>query len=549
MNPFRAMILGLLVASAAATSCADSAEGERAGEAARGPSSQVDTADRGVAPSDGGGWARSGPRPAAGSSTESTASKSGPRARGVGEDRGPYGVDSVLIISLDTLRADRLDIYGSERSTSPTLDAFGSRAVVFEEARAQASQTAPSHASLFSSTSLAVHGVINVHGDTARIHKLPPGVTTLAELVRDQGWETAAFVSGGNLSHRMDLDRGFDTWDETFENVEGRVQAAVRWMLAPDRGKFLALLHTYQVHAPYLPPRALATRYTDPGYQGPLRERLDHFLALPEKAAWEAAVGPAYWEGMLDFDDDDVRFLSDLYDAEIAHLDHVLRLVFQTVLAGDLGQRLAVVILSDHGEEFRDHGKYQHDQIFEELVHVPLMLRVPPKLERAGWSGRVDTPVSLIDVAPTVAELLGLETAELPWQGRSLVPLLGPDREDHLRGELARPVFTQLVVDPGPQYHRAVIFNGWKYMHVWHENIDHTKERLFHLETDPGERRDLLDSDDPDAQRALATLRELLEQQSALDAALAMQVGEGLTEELDAELCQRMKALGYVGDC
>ncbi|GJM20545.1 MAG: hypothetical protein DHS20C15_04600 [Planctomycetota bacterium] len=455
----------------------------------------------------------------------------------------------MLLISLDTLRADRLEAYGSQRPTSPSLNAFASRSVVFDDARAQASQTAPSHASLFSSTSLAVHGVINVHGDTPRVHKLPSGVTTLAEVVSERGWETAAFVSGGNLSQRMDLNRGFDTWDERFENVTERSRAALSWMLKPGRGPFFTVLHTYQVHAPYLPPRELADRFVDPAYSGPLRERLDHYLALPEKAAWEAAVGPAYWEGLLDFTDEDVRFLSDLYDAEIAHLDESLRIVFETVMRGELGHRLAIVILSDHGEEFRDHGKYQHDQIFEEHLHVPLMIKLPPKLERSGWTGRVQTPVSLIDVAPTVLEVLGLSADGLPWQGRSLMPLLGPDREKHEGGELSRPVFSQLVVEPGPQYHRSVVFNDWKYIRVWHENIDHTREWLFNLSNDPGERRNLIDVDHSGAPKVLATLRELLEQQGAQDADLARRVGDGITEALDAEGCQRLRALGYVGDC
>lgn len=459
--------------------------------------------------------------------------------------------ESVLIISLDTLRADRLGAYGYEprrtTSTSPNLDALARRSFVFEKTRAAASQTAPSHASLFTSTSLGVHGVINVHGAHPRVHKLPAGVVTLAERAQLAGHETAAFVSGGNLSRRMDLDRGFDVWDETFEGVRGRMRAALSWMLAPGRGPFLAVLHTYQVHAPYLPPRELADTFASPSYTGALRSRLEEFLQLPEKAAWEAAVGPAYWEGMLEYDEDDVRFLSDLYDAEIRHLDSVLRDLIEILLKDDLRDRLAIVVLSDHGEEFRDHGKYQHDQLFEEHLRVPLMFKLPVSLEHSGWKGRSDVPVSLLDVAPTVSELLGIGWEADLWQGRSLVPLLAPERAESVARFADRPIFSELILDPGPQFHSTVSFNGWKLMRVHNKKHDLTVERLFHLEQDPLEQRNLIESETREASRAREALRGLLEARQGANLALARRVGDGLTEEMDAEMEARMRALGYIG--
>lgn len=451
------------------------------------------------------------------------------------------------MISLDTLRRDRLDVYGSERATSLNLEGLARRSVVFEDARAQSAQTAPSHASLFTAEHPAVHGVINVHGNDPRIHKLPEGVRTVAEVLSEAGLETAAFVSGGNLSKRMDMDRGFDVWDERLEDVSGRIDAALAWMFAPQRGDrgFFALIHTYEVHAPYLPPREVYPAFVDPAYAGPLRARLEKYLSSSTKDAWDAAVGPEYWEGMLDFDDDDVRFLSDLYDAEIAHTDSELRRLFEYVMRSDLSRNTAIIVLSDHGEEFRDHGKYQHDQVFDELLRVPLMIRFPPALESAGYKGRIAEPVGLVDVGPTVADMLGVSWPEEERWGQSLLPLVDKSRPGTWR---RRPVFAQLVVDPGPKTHRSVVWDGWKYIHVHQANIDRTWEWLFHVAADPLERKNLVESSDPEPVKVLRVLREMLKNHAVESERRVAAVGKGGISEIDDETEDQMRALGYIGD-
>lgn len=452
---------------------------------------------------------------------------------------------NVIVISIDTLRRDRLDVYGARRSTSPNLEAFSQRSVVFDDARAQSAQTAPSHASLFTSRYPAVHQVINVHGLNPQIHRLPEGLTTLAEVVHQQGVQTAAFVSGGNLTRRMGMDRGFDVWDEHLEDVSGRIDAAVAWMFAPERkGKrFLTLIHTYQVHAPYLPPADIYPQFVDPEYQGPLRARLEKYLSKSTEEAWEAAVGPEYWDGLLEYTDADVRFLSDLYDAEIFYVDSQLRRLFQYVLQSELARDTAIVILADHGEEFRDHGKFQHDQVFDELLRVPLIMRFPGGLERDGYKGRVPEPVGLVDVGPTVAEIMGIEWPSDERSGRSLLELIGPRRD---RAWQVRPIFSELVVDPGPKTYRSVVWQGWKYIHARQADIDHTWEWLFHLEVDPLERSNLIDSTDPDVVRVLAALRAQLQNYILDSRALSAGVGAGDVSDIDDETRQLMIQLGYI---
>src|SRR5262249_51419202 len=134
-------------------------------------------------------------------------------------------VRNVVLVSIDTLRADRLESYGYKRETSPNLSALARRSVVFEDVLAQASQTAPSHASLFTSQYVGTHGLVNVNGSQAVFHKLPPDLTTLAGLLSRNGVSTTAFVSDGNLTRHMDLNRGFGQWDEKNEDVRKRMDA------------------------------------------------------------------------------------------------------------------------------------------------------------------------------------------------------------------------------------------------------------------------------------------------------------------------------------
>jgi hypothetical protein len=178
-------------------------------------------------------------------------SKAGPERRSAPSTAAAELVRNVVVVSIDTLRADRLDGFGYERGTAPNLDGLGQRGVVFVRAQSQSGQTAPAHASLFTSAYGETHGIINVHGNASSMRTLPSGLRTLAEVASDFGVETAAFVSNGNLTRGMGMDRGFGVWDERNEEIVGRVEAC---KLVGERTGRLALLHTYRACA-LRPPR------------------------------------------------------------------------------------------------------------------------------------------------------------------------------------------------------------------------------------------------------------------------------------------------------
>jgi arylsulfatase len=461
---------------------------------------------------------------------------------------GTPKVRGVVLISVDTLRADRLGLYGNKRMLSPNLDGLGHRSVVFEAAHSQASQTAPSHASVFTSQRSSVHGIYNVHGDDTSMPVLPEGVRTLAEEVSAAGVTTAAFVSSGNLTRGMGMARGFGVWDEKNEDVRGRVDAFLKWLPEVGDKPFLALLHTYQAHAPYVPPREQAERLTDPAYQGALRSTYESFLAMPAEEAWRRGVGPDYWgPDMVSYSEADVRFLSDLYDGEIAYVDAELRRVLEAVLTGPRRDDTAIVFFSDHGEEFRDHGKFQHDQIHEELIHVPLVVFGGAALERASWKGRIPGPVRLIDVAPTVADLLGVQWNPGLWAGRSLVPLMDPATRAAASREEERPAFAEFTRDHRNQVYRALSWHGWKYIEHRQIDIGKTWESLFDLATDPHEQHDLLTSTTSPAPENLASLRQLLGQLEKGDADMARRVGGAGSATLSSDAQEGLNSLGYTG--
>lgn len=457
-------------------------------------------------------------------------------------------VDRVLLLSLDTLRADRLGFHGYARETSPNMDALARRGVVFEAARSQSSQTAPSHASIFTSLYPGAHGIVNVHGGDVESPVLPPGAVTLAERLQVAGVRSVAFVSGGNLTRSMGMDRGFSTWNERNESAAKRVSAFIEWQSTAGADPFLALVHTYQVHAPYVPRREFADRMTSAGYRGALRATYERYLALSEEQAWSLGVGPDYWgPEMIHYTDEDVRFLSDLYDGEVAELDAALRPLFETLLIGPQASRTAIVLLGDHGEEFREHGKFQHDQVFEELLRVPLVVFCGSTLERAGWKGRVTSPVELIDVAPTVCELLGVSIEGTEWRGSSLLPWLDPALRARASGGEAPPVFAELTREHRTHRYRSVVWKGWKYIEHRQLNNNRVWEFLHDLGADPGESLNLVDSADSKAKQMLSLLRQALEQHVAENDRVASGLGSAAPSVLSDEQRRELEGLGYTG--
>ncbi|MEY2746400.1 MAG: hypothetical protein RL112_1442 [Planctomycetota bacterium] len=329
---------------------------------------------------------------------------------------------NVLILSIDTLRADRLGCYGHARGTSPNLDALAARGVLFERAYSSAPWTLPSYASLFTALLPADHraGVVTEREDRFGTDEvapkkttelLRPDVRTLAEAAREAGWWTAGFYCNPYIGAGAGVDRGFDRWERYQHGAKAGVDRARRWIADHGARQWFVFLHLIDPHMPYAPPAPY--------------DRLHAGVSVDELPDW-----PPTLSALRAGSDEATRKLcSDLYDGEVAYADAQLgRLLDDLRASGELDNTI-VVLHSDHGEEFWEHGGCDHGHaMHEELLRVPFVLSWPGRVEPR----RVQARVRTLDLYPTLAELLSLPPPHPLAEGRSLAPLFasdGPDRE------------------------------------------------------------------------------------------------------------------------
>ncbi|HEX5067198.1 MAG TPA: sulfatase [Myxococcota bacterium] len=424
-----------------------------------------------------------------------------------GCDARPGKPQNLVVISLDTLRADHLGVYGYERETSPQLDRWAERAFVFDNALSAANYTLASHQALFQSRTARVAKDARLDGPT------------LAVMLKEQGFHTAAFTGGGMLTEIHGFSRGFDSWDEGNQLLVDTVPKALAFLdeAAREGGRFYLFVHCVDVHLPYSPP-APYNRLFYPEYTGTVDGEGTRKL-LSVRKIFE---GTSHY---VRFDDADRKKVVALYDGEIAKMDVDLAKLLGRIDAPDLRDDTLVVIVSDHGDEFWDHGSVLHAHtVFQELLHVPFLLRVPA-LERE--ARHIGERVSLLDVVPTVLELLALPQPK-GLRGRSLVPLL------HGETLPERPVFAEgFAVDSKLQ---TVVDGPWKLI----RDLDSGHVALFDLESDPQERNDLAPAQPQQVER----LRQLLD--GVLGRSREKQDPLALPAEVDEATKARLRELGYI---
>jgi len=319
----------------------------------------------------------------------------------------------VLIFLVDTLRADHLGCYGYHRPTSPNIDRFADAAVLFENAVAQSSWTRPTTASVL--TGLYPHH----HGARSRNDRLAEEVPYLPEILRSLGYRALGVTTNSVVGPAFGFRRGFGHY-EHFAEWSGRpglyvpawraVNATLEWLERLEPGdSFFVYLHVSDPHHPYHPPPAQRQQFAPDAPPGPTGTRL--------------ATAP---------DSVKVHYV-DLYDGEIAHVDEQFgRLLDALDQRGFLDDTL-VVFVSDHGEEFLDHGHYGHgSSLYQEQIHVPLIIQAPRRLRSATQPPTVAAQVQQIDIAPTILEVIG-QGDLIDTDGRSLLPLMrsAPGQASH----------------------------------------------------------------------------------------------------------------------
>lgn len=418
---------------------------------------------------------------------------------------------SVLLITIDTLRADHLGCYGYKRVETPVIDGLAARGVRFANAYTQVPITLPSHAVILTGTYPMFNGVRDF---TSR--GLPPEIPTLAEMFRRSGYQTAAFVSSYALNSQWGLNRGFDVYDDHLDldlrrtrdlflvqrRGDRTVDRLLAWLDQHGSAPFFVWLHLYDAHSPYRPPEPYLSRYAQHPY-----------------------------DGAIAFD-----------DAQVGRV--VARLRQQ-----GLFERTAVLLLSDHGESLGEHGEDEHGFfIYNATLHVPLILKLPGTGYgvRDTGGGRPDTgngkrdtnqpalrvvnqPVGAVDVAPTIAALCGIAPAEARgFEGRSLLPLLSAPESDNAA------VYAESYYPRDPfGWHelRGIVNSRFAY-------IDAPRPELYDLQRDPGQLHNLAGANSSVATTLHARLEELERRYAGRVPSASAQP--------DSETVERLRSLGYV---
>lgn len=373
-------------------------------------------------------------------------------------DRRP----NVIVYVADTLRADGLGCYGHRGGTSPNLDRLAAEGIVFERALSSSSWTRPAVATVMTGLDPFEHGALTIRDG------LRDDARTLAERLRAQGWETAAFVTNANVAPTFGFGRGFDVYRYLPEDPDRHGvhvpaadahDAALAWLDGRASARpFLLYLHATDVHMPYTPPDDLGRRFVGATRWATLdRDRLLRLL-----------------DQRPDFlDAGDAADARGLYDAEIAQLDAAIGALWARLAARGLDRSTLLVFAGDHGEEFAEHGGFEHGTtLFDEQVRVPLVLRLPGG---RGGGGRAPDLARLLDVTPTVLALAGLP-ADPALPGMALVDASGvpspPAHEARAWTGVSRPAVSGLDAPP------------WKVVLAGAGRVE-----AYDLATDPAERR------------------------------------------------------------
>jgi arylsulfatase A-like enzyme len=415
-----------------------------------------------------------------------------------------------VLVSIDTLRADHLGLYGYGRPTTPVLDALALESAVFEEAMSSSPWTLPAHASLLTGLYPSRHGL------TSHERYLSSDVTTLGQVFSRAGYRTAAVVNSHNLGPEFGLDRGFQQYRYLEESVDQRkpskeiTDQAIRWVWEAGEKSLFLFLHYYDVHSDYVSLPEFETDFLRP-YEG--------------NADGTTAQLAAYREGKVSLSAADAPNLIDRYDAGIRQMDAEIGRFLDFLRERGLWERTLFVLTSDHGEEFFEHGGVLHGQTqYQEVLHVPLLVK-GPGIPRGR---RVSTPVSLVDIAPTVLERARIAVPE----GLDGVDIARLWSEGDRKLE-ARYLFSE--ADHNNVEHditRSVRYKSFKL----HFNRLSREYRLYDLARDPMEQADLSSG----REEAFAALSE------RLDRFLANERAEAPVRSLSEEEIEKLRSLGYL---
>jgi len=437
---------------------------------------------------------------------------------------------NVILISIDTLRADHLGCYGYKRNTSPNIDKLAEEGVLFLNTFAPSPWTLPSHMSLMTSLNNYNHGVYYKN------QKLKSSIKTIAQILRENKYFCSAFTGGGLVSGIYGFYRGFDSYREDVgavfhrDSAERVYKAVSNWLDSNKDKKFFLFIHTYQPHDPYFSPYPYNLAY------------------LSKNAKWRYINLKGHLGGSRGIykplSPEEEQNIIDLYDGEIKYVDEALiKPLIEYLKKLNLYDRTMIVFTSDHGEEFFDHGGWEHGHaLYNESIKVPLIIKFPFSKFRGK---RIKKIARLIDIMPTILDELGLEYPEKKIDGKSLISLIqGKEKEERqFVCEVGKNILElrnprRISINKG--IHKIILseeyepedLNFYIYPPPTMERVE-----IFNLETDVMEKNNL-------AKKNARLLDELLKELRSVY--LLKAPGDVEKIKIGEDLKKQLKALGYI---
>ena len=447
-----------------------------------------------------------------------------PSCRREGADAAPKV--PIVLLSIDTLRADHLACYGYGLETSPSIDRFAGESVLFENAISPSPLTTPAHVSLFTATTPVVHGRTNISDNRKGYEPFPAGITSAAEVLKANGYITIGLHGGGNVEGLCGLNRGFDYYapvpDESLNSRLAKLIQSLRTSTSP----FFIFLHHYVCHDPYTKgPKDLRLRFTE-GWEEELTSIVDELEGLDVFAR----KSRRFWKHFDIKNPADRELVRALYDGGVLYSDSLFAETLDVLKREGLYEDALIIVLSDHGEEFFEHGGKLHVRLFIETLHVPLLIKFPHKK----FGGRrVLEDVRTFDLFPTVFEYLKIKPLPVSFQGLSFLPLI-----------LDKGTYDPLIMSFS-RFGNRIRFHGQGFVFA-HEPVNRDKVPywVFDRKSDPREKVNLADKKPELLERMEYRSREIMREQQQL--AFHFKDKSGSRVELDERVIERLRALGYI---
>ncbi len=411
-----------------------------------------------------------------------------------GKTTSPKNSLNILLITLDTLRPDHLGCYGYKSIKTPNIDKLAKNGVLFSNAYSPAPITLPSHASIMTGQYPIRHGV---HDNG--IFVLTDSAVTLAEILKEQGYNTGAILASYVLAAQFGLKQGFDYYNDHFNHHEGRAPKAIesyrkgkevtelaqKWLQKNYEDPFFLWVHFFDPHSPYDPPAPFNSQYENRPYDG-----------------------------------------------EIAYLDQCLGKLFEKMQTLHLQDNTLIILVGDHGEGLWEHQEQTHGLfIYDTTIKVPLIFNYPTSIQKGA---KVNSLVNTIDIMPTILETSGIKLKKITYQGISLVPLLTGKKKDRGRNLYCATRYPELNFNWAP-LEGIITPDGWKY-------IEAPKPEVYNLTKDPQEKSNLY-SKNPKKTKSLQNKLLRLKKDISLK---SNQQGDAKQIALSPETRERLRSLGYI---